>query len=256
MTLCDCVSSRLGRVSATGKQGSPDATDWTLRKEDSAQLGVSSLPHGKIKMGRPRGKKTNYGDGKSSRATQDLDNANMRMWRNQNRCADAKRHHIECNSRCFDRANFQSIPPRAKKPNLSARSDVKNLQPSLRMSLSSRTAETLMCTFQSSWSGASGGKRLGKLTAACHSCTSTPMTLCARSFFSGIVSHHALTGSLRLGKKAALMPKIGLCAKKTLHSGACRLSRCMPRSQHVPCIRAVRVGPKSRFASLLASFIG
>ena len=50
MTVCartfsgNCVSSHLGRVSATGKQGSPDATDWTLRNEDSAQQGVSSLP--------------------------------------------------------------------------------------------------------------------------------------------------------------------------------------------------------------------
>ena len=154
------------------------------------------------------------------------------------------------------RMSLSSKTAETLKSSFSVGYDVKNLQPSLRMSLSSKTAETLMCTFQSSWSGASGGKRLGKLTAACHSCTSTPTTLCARTFFSGIVSHHALTGSLRLGGKAALMPKIGLCAKKTLHSGACRLSRCMPKSQHVPCIRAVRVGPKSRFASLLASFIG
>ena len=50
MTLCarifsrNCVSSRLDKVSATGKQGSLDATDWNLRKEDSAQQGVSSLP--------------------------------------------------------------------------------------------------------------------------------------------------------------------------------------------------------------------
>ena len=56
------MSLRLGRVSATGKQDSFDATAWTLRKEDSAQQGVSSLPHGKIKMGRPRGNKTNHED--------------------------------------------------------------------------------------------------------------------------------------------------------------------------------------------------
>ena len=43
-------------------------------------------------------------------------------------------------------------------------------------------------------------------------------------FFSKIVSHHALAGSLRLDSKAALMPQIGLCAKKmTLHSRACHL---------------------------------
>ena len=75
-------------------------------------------------------------------------------------------------------------------------------------------------------------------------------------FFQEIVSRHALAGSLRLESKAALMPQIGLCAKKTLHSKACHLSRCMPKSKHVLCIRAVRVGPKSRFASLLASFTG
>ena len=34
------------------------------------------------------------------------------------------------------------------------------------------------------------------------------------------------------------MPQIGLCAKKTLHSRACHLSRCMPKSKHVLCIRA------------------
>ena len=46
----NCVSSRFGRVSASGKQGSHDATDWALRKEDSAQPGVSSLPlHAQIK---------------------------------------------------------------------------------------------------------------------------------------------------------------------------------------------------------------
>ena len=50
LTLCartfpeNCVSSRLGRISATGKQVSPDATAWTLRREDSAQQGASSLP--------------------------------------------------------------------------------------------------------------------------------------------------------------------------------------------------------------------
>ena len=43
------VLSRLGRVSATGNRGSPDATNRTLRNEDSAQQGVSSLPlHARI----------------------------------------------------------------------------------------------------------------------------------------------------------------------------------------------------------------
>ena len=55
---------------ATGKQGSLDATDWALRKEDSAQQGVSSLPHGKIKMGRHGETKQTMEIGKSSRATQ------------------------------------------------------------------------------------------------------------------------------------------------------------------------------------------
>ena len=71
-----------------------------------------------------------------------------------------------------------------------------------------------------------------------------------RSYFFRNVSHHALAGSLRLNSKAALMPQRGLCAEKTLHSRACHLSRCMPTSLHVLCIRAVRVGAKSRFAQV------
>ena len=89
MTLCartfsrNCVASRLGRVSASGQQGSPDATDRTLRREDSAQQGVSSL-HGKIKIGRPReNKKQTMEIDKSLRAAQDMNDANMRMWRNK-----------------------------------------------------------------------------------------------------------------------------------------------------------------------------
>ena len=42
------------------------------------------------------------------------------------------------------------------------------------MSLSSKSAETNE-EYQSSWFGASGGIRLGKLTAARHSCTCTPI---------------------------------------------------------------------------------
>ena len=71
-----------------------------------------------------------------------------------------------------------------------------------------------------------------------------------------IVSRHALAGTVRLESKAALMSRLGLCAKKTLHSTTCHLSSCMPNSKHVLFIRAVRVGPKSRFASLLASLVG
>ena len=59
----------------------------------------------------------------------------------------------------------------------------------------------------------------------------TILTLCARTF-SGVVSHHALAGSLRLDSKAALMPQIGHCAKKTLHSRACHLA-VMARSKWV-----------------------
>ena len=51
----------------------------------------------------------------------------------------------------------------------------------------------------------------------------TTMTLCARTS-SGIVSNHALAGSLHLDSKAALMPQIRLCAEKTLQSTACHLS--------------------------------
>ena len=46
------------------------------------------------------------------------------------------------------------------------------------------------------------GRCSRELTATCHSCISTPMTLFARTF-SGIVSHHALAGSLRLGSKGS-----------------------------------------------------
>ena len=52
------------------------------------------------------------------------------------------------------------------------------------------------------------------------------LTFCARTFSRTVVSS-------RLGRvsaTAALMPQIGLCAKKTLHSRACHLSRCMPKS--------------------------
>ena len=66
--------------------------------------------------------------------------------------------------------------------------------------------------------------------------------------------HHALAGSLRLDSKAALMPQIGLCAEKTVHSRACHLSRCMPKSWHVLCIRAVSVGPRKQIRESACQF--
>ena len=70
------------------------------------------------------------------------------------------------------------------------------------------------------------------------------------SFFSGIMSHHALEGSLRLDSKAALMSRIALCAKKTPHSMACHLSL-MARSKwagHVETKQTVKIGKTSRAA--------
>ena len=84
-----------------------------------------------------------------------------------------------------------------KNPNVSAGSDMKNLQPSWRTSLSPNFAGSLKSSFQSSWFGPSEGMKLDKkLTAACHSCTSAPATLCARTFSRNCVSS-------RLGRLSA-----------------------------------------------------
>ena len=56
LTLCartfleEYVSLRRGKVSAAGKQESPDVIAQTLRREDSAQQGASSVPlHAQVK---------------------------------------------------------------------------------------------------------------------------------------------------------------------------------------------------------------
>ena len=93
-----------------------------------------------------------------------------------------------------------------------------------------------------------------KLTATCHSCTSTPMTLCARTFCGNCVSSRLGRVSLRQEIKVALMSQIGPCAKKTLHSRACHLSRCMPKSYQVLCIWAVIDGSQKQIRESACQF--
>ena len=75
-------------------------------------------------------------------------------------------------------------------------------------------------------------------------------TLCARTFFQEIVSHHAIRVSAT-GMHAALMLRRRLCTGR-----ACDLSRCIPKSWDDLCIWVVKMGPKSKFASLLARLSG
>ena len=99
--------------------------------------------------------------GKSSRTAQDMGKTNMRMWRNQKRCVDAERPRMECNSRCiFDPCGGSSDSTVCTSPNLTARSDMENLRPLLRVSLSSNITRSLKRSFQSSWFGASKGINL------------------------------------------------------------------------------------------------
>ena len=128
---------------------------------------------------------------KSSRPSENMFSANMVMWENQNWCVDVKRLHMECSSRCFVPRKDSVQSTLCKNPNLSAGSDMKNLLTSLGMSLSSNFAGSFPSCF-----GASEGMNKVKLTATCHSCTSTSMTLCARTFSGNCVSS-------RLGRVSA-----------------------------------------------------
>ena len=78
------------------------------------------------------------------------------------------------------RAKIQSDSLCARNHTCSAGSDVRNLLSSLRKS--HHFAGPLKSSFQSSWFGAKKGMNLVRLAATCHSCTSTPMTLCDRFF--------------------------------------------------------------------------
>ena len=102
--------------------------------------------HGKIRMGKPRGNKNKLW--RLTNHHEQLKTWTTKTWRcgGTNRSTDAMRHHMEWNSRRFNRRRTPPKPQCANSPNFSAGSDVKNLWPTLRMSLSSRSAKTLTNT--------------------------------------------------------------------------------------------------------------